>query len=156
MYTVFTFAFVFVLHLFLEGPFKNAFLFLMGLKKIFICILQMSDSAANIEMIYLLYHFSSSASKAWKLYRNNILKDEDLDLLDEREQISSKLEEVHVHILEHTNKMDWNSVRANKVLNEVQELEKRIFKYQEATGTRARLNLQNKMSLELDAFRSGN
>jgi len=38
---------------------------------------------------------------------DNILKDEDLDLLDEREQISSKLEEVHVHILEHTNKMDW-------------------------------------------------
>ena len=84
------------------------------------------------------------------------MKDEDLDLLDEREQISSKLEEVHVHILEHTNKMDWNSVRANKVLNDVQELEKRIFKYQEATGTRSRLNLQNKMSLELDAFRSGN
>jgi len=90
------------------------------------------------------------------MYQNNILKDEDLDLLEEREQISSKLNDVHVHILQHTNQMDWSLVRANKILKEIQELEKRIFKYQETTGTRLRLNLQNKMSLELDAFQSGN
>jgi hypothetical protein len=39
-----------------------------------------------------------------------------LDLLDEREQISSKLEEVHVHILEHPRKtpMSRRSVEAKK------------------------------------------
>jgi len=115
----------------------------------------MSD-LVPIEMVYLLYHYSSSASKAWKMYQNNYLKDEDLELLEEREQINTKLNDVHTHIMQHTSHADWNKDRANKVLKEVLDLEKRIFKYQETTGTRLLLNLQNKMSLELDAFRSAN
>ncbi len=110
----------------------------------------------STEFIYLLYHFTSSTSRAWKLYQNCLLKDEDLDLVEQRDQIGSKLKDVHANILRHSNHSDWTKEIAAKVLKDVTDVNAMIFNYCETTDVRMRLNLQNKMSFELDTYQNAN
>ena len=112
------------------------------------------SSDVHTELIFLLYHFTSSVTRAWKLYQNCAAKDDDLDLMDERDRITSKLSTIHEEILHHTKVFDWTKESSNKLFREVLDLEAAVFRYQETTGTRTRINLQNKMILELEAYKT--
>ena len=124
----------------------------MSLQTFFIIVAFLIQFQMSIDLTYLLYHFASASSRAWKSFQNCPGKDEDLDLTEDRERINTKLAEIHKELLQHTNASDWTQEVANELFGQVQNVERELFRYQTTTDTRLKINLQNKMTLELEAY----
>jgi len=108
----------------------------------------------HTEQTATLFQIFYNATILWKSVRNSCEKDEDLDMSSEREQINSIIDSTYHTLSKSVSARTLEKSKADSLFNDVQQLQTKIFRYQESTITRATLNLQNKLALSFEAYKT--
>jgi hypothetical protein len=108
----------------------------------------------HTEQTATLFQIFYNATILWKSVRNSCEKDEDLDMSSEREQINSIIDSTYHTLSKSVSARTLEKSKADSLFNDVQQLQTKIFRYQESTLTRATLNLQNKLALSFEAYKA--